>query len=307
MRNLFLVAVFSLLPFISFSAVIEDFVVVKVNNRAITNSEILDRYRFAISASKINIKSISDQKILRLQVIDKMIDEELIRQEAKNLKLEASEAEIKDAIEVISLQRKQKPHQFKLFFTKNNLSFDAYLKQIEAEILWSKIISEILRYKLKITDAEVREFFEQHKFNTNVKKFFVAEILISQSENAAQFANKLAIELRQGADFKNIVQQFSTSFTSENNGELGWISQADIDQKIYAVISKLGKGDYSDPVLLSDGYHIFTLLDAKTETKIHDQDLNAAKNAIFNHKLQSLAKGYLMDLRKKAFVEIHEN
>jgi hypothetical protein len=46
------------------------------------------------------------------------------------------------------------------------------------------------------------------------------------------------------------------------------------------------------------------LLETKTETKIADQDLNAARNVIFSKKLQTLAKGNLMDIRKKAFVEI---
>ncbi len=49
---------------------------------------------------------------------------------------------------------------------------------------------------------------------------------------------------------------------------------------------------------------IFKLLDSKIENKINDQDLNEARNIIFSRKLQSVAKGHLMDLRKKAFVEV---
>ena len=66
---------------------------------------------------------------------------------------------------------------------------------------------------------------------------------------------------------------------------------------------KLKKGGYTNPIALSDGYHIFKVLDAKAEDKIHDQDLKAARNVIFSHKLQTAAKGYMIDLRKKSFVE----
>ncbi len=281
-----------------------DFILAKINNKAITNSEAIDRYRFVISASKISINSPQDKKILLDQVIDKMIDEELIRQEGSSLKLEASPEEVRDFIDIVATQQKKNATQFKIFFINNSLSFDNYLRQAEAEILWSKIMSDVLRSKVKVAEVEVREFFEQHKFNTDVKKFFVAEILIPQSKNSLQLASKLVFELRQGADFKNIVRQFSGSITAENNGEIGWVSQADIDQKIYAAISGLKNGEYSDLVSLSDGHHIFKLLDIKTENSITDHDLNAARNMIFGKKLQSLAKGYLMDLRKKAFVEI---
>jgi peptidyl-prolyl cis-trans isomerase SurA len=233
-----------------------------------------------------------------------MVDEELIRQDAKNLKIEAGEKEITDGIELIALQRKQTPAQFKALLQRNNLSFESYSKQVETEILWSKIIAETLRSKVKVSDVEVREFFEQHKLNSDVRKFLLAEVLISPSENAAQLASKLAIELKSGADFKTIVKQFSSSVIGDGSGEIGWVAQTDLDSKIYVAISKLGKGDYSDSVQLADGYHIFKLIDSRVETKIADQDLNAAKGIIFNRKLQSLAKGYLMDLRKRAFVEI---
>ncbi len=304
MKRLFLIAVFSFISFSSRSAEPTDFVVAKINNKAIASSEAIDRYRFVVLTAKLSVKEAEEQKILREQIIDKMVDEELIRQDAKNLKIEAGEKEITDGIELIALQRKQTPAQFKALLQRNNLSFESYSKQVETEILWSKIIAEILRSKVKVSDVEVREFFEQHKLNSDVRKFLLAEVLISPSENAAQLASKLAIELKSGADFKTIVKQFSSSVIGDGSGEIGWVAQTDLDSKIYVAISKLGKGDYSDSVYLADGYHIFKLIDSRVETKIADQDLNAAKGIIFNRKLQSLAKGYLMDLRKRAFVEI---
>ncbi len=282
----------------------ENFIVAKVNNKAITNTELLDRYRFVIKVSKINIVDAQDKKLLLNQILDKMVDEELIRQEAANLKIEVSPEEMREAIDVLALQQKKNATQFKLFFTKNNFSFDNYLKQVESEILWSKIISDLLRSKVKVTDVEIKEFFEQQKFNTDVKKFFIAEILIAPSKNSEQLATKLVEELRQGADFKNIVRQFSAGLNAENYGEIGWVSASDIDQKIYIAISKLKKDGYSDPLVLADGYHIFKLLDLKIETHIAEKDLNAARNIIFTKKLQIISKGYSMDLRKKAFVEI---
>lgn len=282
----------------------DNFIVAKVNNKAITNSELIDRYRFVLSASRIKIQNPQDKDLLMSQVLDKMIDEELIRQEATNLKYEVSDAEMRDAIEIVALQQKKNSQQLKFFFIKSGLSFENYLKQIESEILWSKIVGDSLKPRVKVTDVEIKEFFEQRKLSTDVKKFFIAEILIAPSQNAAQMASKLVVELKQGADFKNVVKQFSSGMNSENNGEIGWVSQGDIDAKIYNAISKTGKGGYSEPVLLNDGYHIFKLLDVKSETKIADQDLNAAKSVIFGRKLQSLAKGYLMDLRKKSFIEI---
>jgi parvulin-like peptidyl-prolyl isomerase len=257
----------------------------------------------------MNDFSDQDKKILLNQIIDKMVDEELIRQEADSLKIAVTSDEIQDAIELVALRQKKNAVQFKLSLIQNGVFFENYAKQIESELLWSKIISEVLRSKVKITESETKEFFEQQKFDINVKKLFIAEIFIPKDEDssnhAAGISRKLVSELRNGADFRNIVKQFSRdSLSAENHGEIGWVSQKDIDKKIYEEVSKLKNGEYSDPILLTDGYYIFKLIESKVETKIEDQDLNVARNNIFMRKLQNLAKGYLMDLRKRAFVEI---
>jgi len=283
---------------------LQNLAVAKINNKIITSSALNDRYRFVINIAKIKVNSPQEEKILISQILDKMIDEDLIRQEASSLKIEATADEIKESVDNVAMQQKKNATQFKLSFIKNNLSFDSYLQQTESEILWSKIVLETLRSKVKVTDVEVREFFEQQKFNTNVRKILIAEIFIPQSENASQLATKLVVELKQGANFKNIVEQFSRSTTGDNGGEIGWVSQGDVDPAVYSAILKVTKGGYSDPVLVSDGYHIFKVLDIKTETKVADHDLNAAHNIIFSKKLQTLAKGYLSDLRKKSFVEV---
>jgi peptidyl-prolyl cis-trans isomerase SurA len=287
---------------------VTNFIIAKVNNKAITNAELSDRYLFVIRIAKINIKSEQDKKLLLNQITTKMIDEELIRQDAARLKFEVTPDEMRDAIEIVALQQKKNPTQFRLFFMNNDLSFDNYVKQLESEILWSRIVTETLKSRVKVSDAEVKEFFEQQKLNTNIKKFLIAEVFIpvngKNADSAMQLTNKLVVELRQGANFQNIVEQFSSSVTGDTNGVLGWVAQGDVDPKIYNAISKLEKGAYSDSVPLLDGFHIFKVLDVKSEHTVADRDLEAARNAIFGRKVQSVAKGYLMDLRKKAFVEV---
>ncbi len=283
-----------------------DFIIAKVNNKAITNSELSNRYNLVLLISKMTVKSEVDKQMLREQILDKMVDEELIRQEAQSLKIEVAPQEIREAVDILAARQKLNATQLKVNLSKKGVSFDNYLKQIEAEILWSKTIANTLKSKVKVTDVEIKEFFEENKFDINVKKFLLAEIFIPKSDNGKQLAEKLVLELRNGADFNAIVQQFSRGLNVENNGELGWLSSHDLDKKIYNILLRVNKGGYSDAINLPDGFHIFKVIDIKTETHIANQDMEAARNAIFAKKLQSLAKGYLLDLRKKSFIEIEK-
>lgn len=289
-----------------------NFIIARVNNKVITYLELIDRYKFVLYTSKIKVKSSKDKKMILTQIIDKMIDEELIRQEAVKLKIEISPEEVKKTLDEVASQQKKSTKKFNYSLIKRNISVENYVKQIESDLIWSKIISAILRAKVKITDAEIQEFFEQQKFDTNVTRLHIAGIFIPTNRNlgnkSLEISTKLVSELRNGADFNNIVRQFSRdSLTVENNGEIGWFSAKDLDQKIYKEISQLKKGEYSNPVLLDRGYYIYKLLDRKTETKIEDRDMNIARGNIFMKKLQNLAKGYLMDLKKKSFVEVNRS
>lgn len=283
-----------------------DFVVVKVNNKVIVNSEIVARKQYALWSTKIKISNSTDQKILREQIIDKMIEEQLIRIEAEKLNITLSPQEFQEAFEIIANQRKQNSAQFKLTLKKSGISFADFSKYLEAEILWSKIIKEVLVSKIKVSDIETEEFIERGKSRADNRKFYLAEIVIDHKENqerAQIFSEKLFDDLQKGANFNELVRQFSMSISSQNLGVIGWVGQGDIDAKIYQAINLLSKNSYSRPILLSDGYHIFKLLDSRVEKTIDPKEADFARNLIFQSKLKTSALGYMMDMRKKAFIE----
>lgn len=283
----------------------EVYLVAKINNKAVTNLELHDRYNFVLLASKVKISSENDKTLLLRQILDKIIDEELISQDATSFKIDVDQKEIDKTIEILAEKQGQNISQFKEFFQKNNLSYKNYLNQIKSEILWSKIISNIIKPRVKVADFEVREFFEQKNVNIEYKKYNISEIVILNNKDFSKtFAEKILSDLKNGADFKSFVKQFSSGFSMESDGKIGWVYKSDIDARIYNEISKLKVGEYSNVILLDDGFHIFKLNEVKSEIKISEQESDIAKNAIFLRELQNQAKGYLIELRRKAFIEV---
>ena len=295
--------VISALFFINFASAEISFVVARVNNRVITFSDLEDRYNFVISESKIKVNSAEEKRLLLNQIIDKMIDEELIRQEGVKLGVNLTDPEIDGVIESLAERQKKTAAGLKKYFANKKLSFNAYREQIKADLVWSQIISNAVKSRIKITDSEIKEFLEQQKLNTDITKFLIAEIFIPDDKDANLLAVKLVAELKRGANFKTIVTQFSRSPTSESNGELGWVSHADVDVKIYDAIVGLEKNEYSDPVFLSDGYYIFRLLDKKSVTELKENDAAEARKKIFARELETESKSYLIDLHKNSFIE----
>lgn len=287
------------------------FVITKVDNHAITNIDLINRYNLVLKISKIKFANGQERQIVLNQILQKMIDEELQIKEASNLEATLDQKKLDQSIVEIAKSWNQNPKQLNNFFTKNSLSYESFLKQMQAQLLWSDVIKKAVAPKVKISQSEINELLELRKINAEIEKFFLSEIFIpfnykNQEDDidSKELASKLSSELQNGKNFNNFVKQFSRSPTAEFNGEIGWVGAGDVDNKIYQAVSKTKIGDVTNPVLMGDGYYIFKVSDKKSFSTLTEQDLGQIKNVIFNKKLQLLAKGYLMNLRKSAYVEI---
>jgi len=300
-------------PSHSFSAPKSEVVAVaKVDNQIITNIDLIDRYKFALTTSKITVNSKQESALLLNQLLQKMIDEKLIIEEAKNYEIVTNDEEINDETIKIARDQNKTIEQFKNFFAKNGFSYQVYLEQIKSQILWAKIVNEVIAPKLKANESEIKEAMELRNISPDITQLLLAEIYIpfdyevnKESIDAKILAKKLAEELRSGKNFKSIVKQFSRSPSSENYGEIGWFGKNDLDPKIYQGVAKIKVGEVSDPVLLNNGYYLFKILDKKiVSNNLSDKDIKVIKGDILSKKLQISARSFMIDLRKKSFVEI---
>lgn len=287
--------------------------VAKVNNQIITNIDLIDRYKFALTTSKIAVNSKQEADLLINQLLQKMIDEKLILEEAKDYGINTNDDEIKEEAAKIARDQGKTIEQFKSFFTKSKISYQNYLEQIKSQILWSKIVNEVIAPKLKASESEVKEAMELTNIDPNITQFLLAEIYIpfnyevnKESIDAKILAKKLADEVKNGKNFKSIVRQFSRSQSLENDGEIGWFGKNDLDPKIYEAVSKFKVGEVTDPILLNNGYYLFKILDRKiVNNPLSDRDIKAIKTSILSKKLQVSMRSFTSDLRKKSFVEIN--
>jgi len=283
----------------------QNFIIAKVNNSAITNIELNDRYNFIIKSVGIKVKDEEEKQAILAQILDKIIDEELIRQDAKKYEISNKDEEVSEAVELLAIKNGNSLEKLQKSFHRNGFSYQNYLSQVSSEILWSKVVSNIIKPRVKVGDFEVKEFLEQQKYNIEFKKFDISEIVISNKKKNSKFlADKIYKELQGGSNFKEFVRQFSSGYSASQNGQIGWVYKSDIDPKIYNAIGSLKINKYSKPVLLADGFHIFKLNNMKSEIKIPKEAMSVAKNAIFSRKLQNASKSHLINLRKKSFIEI---
>jgi peptidyl-prolyl cis-trans isomerase D len=171
---------------------------------------------------------------------------------------------------------------------------------IEATIV--SIEKDAIKKNLKITNAEIEEFYKKEDsnskleslYNRNLSKYKSPEqrkarhILIKTSEKvnekqALDKANTIRKELTFG-NFNAKANKYTEDESGKNKGgDLGWFSKGNMVKEFEQTAFSMKKGTISDPVKTQFGYHIILLEDAKDEKVT---PLTSVKKALAEEILQ---------------------
>ena len=129
------------------------------------------------------------------------------------------------------------------------------------------------------------------------------DFVIESSLNSQEFISKFREELRSQDNFKNFIGNFLLLRSSDMDKNINWFWSSELNKKIYQAVAKIKINDYSEPVLLEDGWHVFKLIDKRNDLILNDREYDFVKNQIMNRKIEVAIKNYLQDLKKRAFIE----
>ncbi len=114
----------------------------------------------SVNGEKITREELSERLIKQSgkEVLDQMITEKLIEQEAKKKGISVDESEINQKIEEV---KKQFPDEktFQSQLEANNMSLDDLKKQIRLQL----IVEKALKGKVKVSDKEIKSYYDQNK------------------------------------------------------------------------------------------------------------------------------------------------
>ncbi len=252
-------------------------VVARVNDDAITDFELTQRVVLAIRTTNQPDSPELRQRIAP-QMLRQMIDERLQIQDAKKLGLRATDGEIAQRIGEIERSAGLAPGQFKLFLQGIGVPYEVAAQQLEATISWLKIVRRKIRSQVDISDTEIDETLARMRANIGKTESRVGEIFIpidrpDQADEARRSADRVVEQLRRGAPFATLAQQFSHGATAQAGGDLGWILPGTLDPALDAAIDKLQVRATSEPIRTSAGWHILLVADRRSFASSRPDDI----------------------------------
>lgn len=185
--------------------------------------------------------------------------------------------------------------------TEYRQKLDDFKKLTLISVLLEKEIEE----KTKVTDQEVKEYYEKHKNDlATISKMRASHILVKSEDEA----KKILARIKKGEDFAKIAEQISLDTgTAKNGGDLGYFSQGQMVPEFESAAIKLKVGEISEPVKTRFGYHIIKVTDKETGKPIEFEKIkNTLAQRLAAEKQKEFFDTYIDELKNRYKVEMNQ-
>lgn len=242
-------------------------IAVVVNQDAISVYDVEARINLVMRMSGIPDRPEIRER-LRQQVVRGLIDEALKRQEAERLGVELSNDEAANALAQVESRNGLPPGGLIKALKQSNVDPETALSQIRADVIWQKAMQIQHAGRINISDVEVDLYLGELQRNLGQPEYLAAEILLpvdtpAEDAEALEAARRMIEQIRGGARFSVVAQQFSQGPTAAQGGDLGWVGPGDMEPELFQALARLTPIDMSEPIRTFGGYHIMLLRDVR--------------------------------------------
>jgi len=238
-----------------------------VNDEVISVADVRSRLRMVMLSSNLADSPETRQRIAG-QVLRTIVDEKLQMQEAKRQNVTATDQEINKAVGQIEKQNNMQPGQLDQVLRSRGIDRSALVDQLTASIVWAKLVRRLVSQTNVVSDEEIDYALKRAKETANEPQSRVAEILLAvdnpkQEDDVRRLAERLTEQMKQGARFSAVAQQFSQSATAAVGGDIGWVRPEQLSPELGKAVSQMRSGELSPPIRTGAGYYLLLVLDRR--------------------------------------------
>ncbi|WP_409367360.1 peptidyl-prolyl cis-trans isomerase [Lysinibacillus sp. 38-6] len=183
------------------------------------------------------------------EMLNTLIDNKIIELEAKKEDITVSDDAIKaEYDELVESYGGEDALQETL--DANGLTKDSVQDNIRMYLLTKNVIAN----SIDISDEELKQYFEENKDDYGQQEQVAASHIFLEDEATAK---EVEAKLKAGEDFAELAKTYSIDTdTSEDGGDLGYISRGQMDEQFEEAAFALEKDEVSGVVQSAEGYHI---------------------------------------------------
>ena len=200
--------------------------------------------------------------IARSEVEKSVISNKIKEIYADRLKIVVSNVELNLRIDDFLQSNKITDKELRSLLNSKGIDIETFYNFVKENIKWKKVLD--FKFGYKINNLAIKDLMPLTSTPRRIEKeyeFF--EIFISNErwdpQKANLIANRLEIELNNGADFEKAVEKFSSATSKTNKGKVGPIKKSSLSTQFRNILDGLKRNEVSKPFKVNGGLILLKL------------------------------------------------
>lgn len=287
----------------SYSYSIENKILLKINNKIITSFDLYNEIKI-LKLLNNNISDLSEDKIIKIaskSLTKQAIKELELSKYSKNLEL-PKEYLNSYLLNYAKKQNFNTKEDFLEYFEKNMIDTDALKKKITIDLLWNQFVYARFLKNVKIDENKIREEISKKKF---INEYLLSEIVFNvESKNDIKIIFDSIKESIKKDGFNKTALTYSTSSTSQNGGNLGWIKETSLSETVRKILKDINIDQFTKPIQIPGGFlilYVQNIKKVKSNLDINKETENIVKLKT-NKQLDQFSNIYFNKIKKNFII-----
>jgi foldase protein PrsA len=235
---------------------------------------------------------------LRTQVVGLLVSYKWIQGEADEMKLTVSDAEVKKSFADQKKQNFPKDADFQKFLKESGQSEQDILMRVKLDLLSQKIRDKVVKGKDKVSDAQVKDFYDKNKDRFAQPETRDLRIVLTKTEAKAQEAKQA---LDSGGSWRDVVKEYSIDQASKaQGGTLPAQAKGTLEKDLDAAVFAASRGEVGGPVKTQFGWYVFEVTKVNKASQQSLKDATPTiKQTLVSQNQQKALDGFIADFRKR--------
>lgn len=285
---------------------IMDRIIAIVNDDIITLKEAEKHVRVEKEGRFVSVNEYLTNLKLR-EKINFLIDDVLIKQQAKRFKIDVSDKEIDGIIENIKKQYLIDDTELREKLKEDNVSYEDFVAGIRSNVLKGRLLNRVISPEVNVTENDLKQYYDKRKDEFVDEEYRLLQIFVSGQRSDSQKRITEAYDLLQGGKpFETVAGEYSDDTKSAAaGGDIGYVKKADLIPQLRTAIGFLIPGVYSSIIATPYGFHILKLTEKKKgELLTFEMARSSIHEKIVQEESEKRYKDYIDKLRKGSYIEV---
>ena len=252
----------------------------------------------------------ADPAQMRQAILQRLVEQRLILQEAKRDGIVVSAEEVAKRFEEIRSQVDSE-EEFQRSLDEAHLSREQLKEQLRDQLMVQRVMDANVRSTIIVSPQDVaRELGAHPELAKSGDRVRVSHILVRVGDDRPEDKARALIEdlhrqLAAGADFAALAKRYSEDSHRDKGGMMGWVAKGELLPELDAALFNLKAGELSDPIQTRLGFHLVRVEERRTAASLSLTEANQeVYQQLYQKKFQEAFGRWLSGLKQRAYINI---